>query len=146
METPMRISALAVLLLSCVPAFAQSPLPSDSKVFIEPMNGFETYLSAAIRDEHVPLVVVLDKDKADYVVTGVWRETEAGFTGNGSLVRPIRTRINNSASISIVDPKSTAVVFSASTQQTKTHQASKEVAEDLAKQLGKAMAGTAKKK
>jgi hypothetical protein len=142
----MKLTALAAIVLSCIPAFAQSPLAPDSKIFIEPMNGFESYLSAAIRDEHVPLVVVLDKTKADYFITGVWQEESAGYTGNGSLVRPIRTRTNNSASISIVDPKSTAVVFSASTQQTKTHQASKEVAEDLAKQLQKAMTGTGKKK
>jgi hypothetical protein len=33
------------------------------------MNGYETYLAAAIFKKHVPVIVVGDKDKADHVVT-----------------------------------------------------------------------------
>jgi hypothetical protein len=33
------------------------------------MGGYETYLSAAIIKKHVPLIVVTDKDKADFTIT-----------------------------------------------------------------------------
>lgn len=34
------------------------------------MAGFEGYLTAALTKKHVPLIVVADKEKADYVITG----------------------------------------------------------------------------
>ena len=64
----------------------------------------------------MPLVVVLDKDKADFLTTGTWRESYGGTSGNGSLVRPLRARKNYSASVSIVDPRSSAVVFSSAVE------------------------------
>jgi len=49
--------------------FAQNTqLHSGSTVYIEPMDGYETYLSAAIAKKQVPLIVVADKDKADYII------------------------------------------------------------------------------
>ena len=59
------------LLFACsVVCFAQAPqLKSGSTVYIEPMGGYETYLAAAIVKKHVPLVVVMVKDKADYIIT-----------------------------------------------------------------------------
>lgn len=39
-------------------------------MFIEQMNGFEDYLAAALHAKQVPLVVVTDKDKADFVISG----------------------------------------------------------------------------
>lgn len=34
------------------------------------MGSYETYLAAAFTKKHVPLIVVTDKDKAAYIVTG----------------------------------------------------------------------------
>ena len=39
-------------------------------LFIEPMNGFENYLEGAILKKKVPVVVVDDRSKADFVMTG----------------------------------------------------------------------------
>jgi hypothetical protein len=64
-----RISAI-VLLSCCTTCFAQVPqIKSGATVYIEPMNGYETYLAAAITKKHVPLIVVADKGKADYLIT-----------------------------------------------------------------------------
>ena len=64
-----RISAFFLLAYSVV-CFAQSPqLKSGNTVYVKPMGGYETYLAAAIVKKHVPLVVVMDKDKADYIIT-----------------------------------------------------------------------------
>jgi hypothetical protein len=64
-------SLLAFLALAtCSVCLAQAPqIKSGSSVYIEPMGGYETYLAAAIVKKQVPLSVVADKDKADYIIT-----------------------------------------------------------------------------
>ena len=116
-------------------------VPSGSKFYIEPMNGFETYLTAAILAKKVPATVVLDKVQADYIVVGNWKEEDGGTSGNGSLVSPLHKRTNYSLSASVVDPKTSAVVFSYSSQKSESHDASKELAEDWASHLRDSMLG-----
>jgi hypothetical protein len=82
----------------------------------------------------------LDKGQADFVVGGSWRESDGGTSGNGSLVAPLKRRTNYSASISVIDPKSSAIVFSYAVQRSGTHDLSKEVAEDWASKLLKEVA------
>jgi len=139
------VSRLVVtcLCLTSLSAFAQ-PISPKSKLYISPMNGFETYLAAAILAKQVHLVVVLDKAKAEYVLAGTWSESDGGTSGNGSLVRPLKTRTNYSASISIVDPTTSAIVSAYSSQRSGSHDLSKEIAENLAKQLLSAMKSPAR--
>ena len=68
-------------------AVGQQQIAAGSKVYIEPMNGFETYMAAAIQKKKVPLIVVSDESAADYVMTGNAEHQKAGwakvvFTGN----------------------------------------------------------------
>ena len=67
----MRIGVLTTLLLSAVPALAGSP-----RVYVQPQNGFESYLAAAIVKKHVPAVVTEDKTQAEYVLTSVVQAKE----------------------------------------------------------------------
>jgi hypothetical protein len=126
--------ALVGTLLFGSTTFAQTITPG-SKLYIEPMNGFESYLAAAILAKKIPVSVVLDKARADYLVTGTFKEEAGGTTGNGSLVRPLHNRTNYSTSVSIVDPRTTAVAFAYSSQRSASHEASKELAEDWATHL-----------
>lgn len=142
------VKALALLVLSFSlhgqPATEVKPqkatLAAGAKLFIEPMGGFENYLQSAILSKRLPLTVVLDKAQADFIAGGSWRELDGGFSGNGSLVRPLRTRMNYSASVSIVDPKSSAVVFSFAAQKSGSRDLSKELAEEWANKLLKELA------
>ena len=61
---------LAFLSLAlCSVCFAQAPqLKSGSTVYLAPMDGYETAMAAAFVKKHVPLIVVADKDKADYII------------------------------------------------------------------------------
>jgi len=43
---------------------------SGAKVFVEKMDGFENNLVAALHTKQVPVVVVTDKDKADFFFSG----------------------------------------------------------------------------
>lgn len=46
------------------------PIPRDSNIFIEPMDGFGSELKTAYLREGVPLGIVTDKSMADFEITG----------------------------------------------------------------------------
>jgi hypothetical protein len=52
-------------------------VPAGSKIYIATRDGFDTYLTAALRKSKVPLVVVSEKDKADYEFSGIPSEHSA---------------------------------------------------------------------
>ncbi len=150
---------VAVLLLAFSAAtFAQSPqLHSGSTVYIEPMDGYETYLSAAMLKKHTPLVVVTDKTKADFVITGTVLHKDqsqpvvsvSNTVNNGTNETPFERgleqgRANAAArrallgitntSISVIDPKSSQIVFAYSAGSGSAKQL-QSTAEDCAKHL-----------
>ena len=127
-----RFFASSLLLLSSL-AFAQAPqIKSGSTVYIEPMGGYETYLAAAFTGrKHVPLIVVADKDKAEYIITStvdhrtpsqpaevVSNTTNVNSSGNDAFNNGFNqaaaaraARGATSASISVVDAHSSQIVF-----------------------------------
>lgn len=58
---------------------APATLKPGSKVFIEPMDGFENYLAAAILKKKTPVVVVDSKEKADFIISGTAHVEKAGW-------------------------------------------------------------------
>jgi hypothetical protein len=99
------------------------------------MNGYETYLAAAIVKEHVPLVVVADKDKADYIIRSTVTQTtpsqpavvvnntntngsNVSNRGNGgSYAAALAASRSVSASIAVIDVRSSQIVFASSADQ-----------------------------
>ena len=74
-----RILALALLTFS-VAVFAKAQLiQSGATVYIEPMNGYEMSLTAAITSKQVPLTIVADKSKAKYIITSTRRSPLGNF-------------------------------------------------------------------
>jgi hypothetical protein len=71
--------ALFLLLLAGVTSFAQTSRPA---VYIEPQNGFETYLAAAMAKKGVPVDVVTDASKASLVLKAAQIETKQESTGS----------------------------------------------------------------
>jgi len=146
-----RVLAFVLLAFSAL-MLAQAPqIKSGATVYIEPANvgtkgqdtqtmvdsGFETYLSAAIMKKGVPLVVVIDKDKAEYIIRSNAQQV-LQHTLNSSW-------IEISASFSVIDQRSSQVVFAGSTSQNSHRYRSisgntiKDAAEDCAGQLAKFM-------
>jgi hypothetical protein len=78
----MRLIFGAVILVSfCCFIFgsdAKSVL-AGSKVFVEASDGFDNYLAAALQKKKVSVVIVADKDKADYELQGVSDHQKAGW-------------------------------------------------------------------
>jgi hypothetical protein len=148
-----RVLAIVLLTFSAI-ALAQAPqLKSGSTIYIEPMDGYETYLAAAIVKKHVPLVVVADKDKADYIV----RSTVNHTTPSQPAVVVSNLNVNNSnvttrsssgggygaalaalgstsTSIAVVDPRSSQVVFAYAAGKAGANQLQR-TAEDCAKHM-----------
>lgn len=108
-----------ILLTFSAMTFAQAPqIKSGATVYIEPAGGFETFLAAAMIEYKVPLVVVADKEKAEYIIRCNAQGTQqAGGGVLGSLMGGAPTTSTwseVSASFSVIDPQSSQVVFAGS--------------------------------
>jgi len=61
-------------------AALEKPIPRGARVFIAPVEGgFENYLAAAIQSKKVPVVVVTNRDKAEFEISGVAETEKAGW-------------------------------------------------------------------
>jgi hypothetical protein len=113
---------------------ADTLIHRDATVFVDEMNGFEHYLMAAMRKKSVPLIVVSDPMKADYIIFGNSETKRAGwakmfFLGTG--------KSGEMASISMVDRRTKVVVFADSSHRYAANRGQRSTAEKLAKYLGK---------
>jgi hypothetical protein len=77
-----RVALLLVLAAVSLPSLAQDR-PS---VYIEPQNGFETYVAAAIAKKQVPVDVVTDPTKATFTLKAAPVEIKQESTG-GKIAR-----------------------------------------------------------
>lgn len=128
--------AVIVLCLLAIPSIAQPPaahhVRSGSSVFIEPMDGFEVYLSAAIIKKNVPVTIVSDRNRADYIISGNSHIDKAGwakmvFLKSGSAAA--------TASIAIKDAKTGDLVYAYAVDKSNSARASQSTAEACAKHM-----------
>ena len=110
----------------------------NSTVYIEPMDGFESYLAAAFQKKKVQLVPIADKDKADYVITGTSEDKKAGWA---KMVVFGNIHSDAAASISMVDKKSGAIVFAYAVNKKNTLHGQQTTAEACAKHLEERIEG-----
>jgi hypothetical protein len=124
---------LAVLVATfCIAAAAQTKhIEKNATVYIEPMGGFETYLSAAILKKNVPLNVVDDKAKADYIITGTSRTEKAGW----AKTMFISGAPQSDASIAVKDAKTGILEFAYAVDKFNARHADQSTAEACAKHL-----------
>jgi hypothetical protein len=104
----------------------------NSTVYMEPMDGFESYLAAAFQKKKVQLVPVAEKDKADYIITGTSEDKKAGWA---KMVVFGSIHSDAAASISMVDKKSGAIVFAYAVNKKNTLHGQQTTAEACAKHL-----------
>ena len=117
-------------------------IPKNSKVYIMPSDGFEQYLAAALRKKSVPLLIVTDRDAADFEITTTHEKKEASWSrllGWGIL------QGSASASIQVVNLKTRVVVFADSSHRTVAYRGERSTAEKLAKMLKRRMEKDEKK-
>ena len=118
-------------------------IPRNSKVYIAPMAGFETYLAAAIRKKEVPLVLVTDRDAADFEISGTHDKKKAGWA---KTIFMGDARDTASASMQIVNLKTKVVVYADSSHRDSANRGERSTAEKLAKYLKQKIEDDEKKK
>ena len=95
------------------------------------MDGFETYLSAALLKKKVPVVIVDDQTKADYLVSGTSQTQKAGWAKT-IFVSPAPSA---TASITIKDAHTGDLAFAYSVDKLNAVRANQSTAEACAKHL-----------
>jgi hypothetical protein len=130
--------ALSSALIFCVATKAgeQATIPAGSKVFISPMDGFETYLKTAMESKKVALVVVENKQDAAYEISGVAASQKAS-TAKKVIMGSWHSR--EEASIQVTDLKTGVVVFAYSVLKTDSAHGKRSSAEACAKHLKSAI-------
>ena len=113
---------------------AQPPakIPAGAKVFIAPMDGFETYLKAAMTGKKVPLEIVDQKEKADFEITGA-SESKKASTAKKVIMGSWHS--TEEASIKVTDLKTGEVVYGYSVHKQESAHGKKSTAEACAKHL-----------
>jgi hypothetical protein len=115
------------------PATAASmKIVTGAKVYIAPMEGFESYLVAAFGKKKVQLIPVADQSQADYVISGTSVDKKAGwakmaFMGN--------IHSDNAASITMTDRRTGAIVYAYAVDKKSTLHGQQTTAEACAKHL-----------
>lgn len=132
--------ALFLAMCFCLPAFAQesNAIPPGSKVYIAPMDGFETFLKDALVKKKVPLEVVEQKDQADFVITGV-AETQKAGTAKKLIMWDWHSK--EEASITVTNVKTSTVVFAYSYHASSSAHGKRSAAEACAKHLKEKVEG-----
>ena len=125
-------SPFATVLLFCLaaPGFGQVRVDKGAKIFIEPMaEDFNTYLQAAFIKKDVPVIMVDDRAKADYVITGTAETVKAGWAKT-IFVTP---KGDANASITVKDAKTGNVVFGYAVDKFAAHHGQQSTDEACAK-------------
>ena len=128
--------------LAMAPAFSQdgglkvdadAKIPQGSRFFIGAIEGgYDIYLAAAIHKKKVPIIIVTDRTKADFELSGVTESEKAGwaktiFMGN--------TNTNEQASIKVVNLKTGTVVFGYNVNKSSSARGKQSSSESCAKHL-----------
>ena len=160
----MKRLSVFVFFLSFISVFAQSvQLKSGSTVYIEPMNGYETYLAAAFAKNHVPLIVVADENKAAYIIRSTLSHTQisqpavvinnTNGDNNDAYDRGVQMAMADraargitSAGISVIDRTSSQLVFAYSVGKDRNTNQVQSAAEACAKHLKEFIEKSEKKK
>ncbi len=96
------------------------------------MAGFENYVIAGLRNKKVPLIVVVDRTKADYEISGVSDSEKAGWA---KMLFIGSQNSNEQASIKVADLKTGAVIFGYSVHKTNSVRGRQSAGEACAKHI-----------
>jgi hypothetical protein len=115
------------------PVITNEALPKGARIYVAPIqNGFETYIVAGLEKKKVPVVVVADRTKADYELSGVSDSDKAGWA---KMLFLGSQQTNESASIKIVNLKTGNVVFAYSVNKTNSVRGKQSAGEAVAKHI-----------
>lgn len=139
-----RLSLCAFVISLAAPAFAQKEapeliqeadarIPRGARVFIGPVEGgYDIYLAAAMHKKAVPIVIVTDREKADFELSGVSESEKAGWA---KIVFWGNTSSKEEASVKMVNLKTSTVVWGYNVNKGSSVRGKQSSAESCAKHL-----------
>src|SRR5437879_1155492 len=105
----MKLHIIAALALATsLLAVEGNAIPANSKIYIGPMNGFGTYIMAAMANKKVPLIIVAGREQAEFELTG---DSESEKPGWARTIFLGQGRSNEQASVNVVNVQTGTVVF-----------------------------------
>ncbi len=114
-------------------ASPKEKIESGSRVYVAPMEGgFDISLVAALVKKQVPIVIVNDKTKADYEISGISESDKAGWA---KMLFLGTDASNEQASIKVVYLKSGEVVFGYNVKKENSARGRQSAAEACAKHM-----------
>jgi hypothetical protein len=124
---------LSVAAFVCFVALSASKaIPQGAKVFVAPMNGYETYIKAAIQKKKLPLVIVEQRDQADFEISG---SAESQKASTAKKVIMLDWHSTEQASVRVTNLKSSEVVFAYSVHKASSAHGKQSSAEACAKHM-----------
>jgi hypothetical protein len=121
--------------------FLANRIPVNSKIYIapfetedsnKPVEGFATYMAAAIRKKAVPVIMVADRSQADFEIAGSADKKSPGFAKKW-LLHDFRN--STSASLSVTNLHTGVVAYADASDRASANKGLRSSAEKLAKYL-----------
>lgn len=108
-------------------------IPAGARIYIAPMiGGFDTFIVAGFQKKKVPLVVVTDRSKADYEMTGISESEKAGWA---KMLFLGSQQSNEEASVKVANISTGEVVFAYSVHKTNSVRGKQSAGEACAKHI-----------
>ena len=132
-----RFSILAVAVcflftLAAQPQTKAVKIQSGSKIYVAPMGGFENYVIAGIVNKKVPVVLVTEREKADYEIRGSAETEKAGWA---KMLFMGSQNSNEQASVNVSDVKTGDIVFAYSVHKLNSVHGKQSAGEAIGKHL-----------
>lgn len=107
-------------------------IQSGSKIYVAPMGGFENYVIAGIVNKKVPVVLVTEREKADYEIRGSAETEKAGWA---KMLFMGSQNSNEQASVNVSDVKTGDIVFAYSVHKLNSVHGKQSAGEAIGKHL-----------
>ena len=112
---------------------SEEKIPSGARVYVAPMtNGFDNYIVAGLQQKKVPVILVADRERADYEITGVSETDKAGWA---KMLFLGSQQSAETASIKMVKLETGAVVFAYSVNKSNSVRGKQSAGEACAKHI-----------
>ena len=114
-------------------------LPAGSRIYVAPMDGgFGTFVIAGLQQKKVPVIVVADRTKADFEISGVSESDKAGWA---KMLFMGSQQSREQASIKVVNIKTGVVVFAYSVHKGNSVRGRQSAGEACAKHIKEKIEG-----
>jgi hypothetical protein len=133
-------SALVLIALpfSALAIDGTGAIPPGSKIYIQQMDGFGSYVMAAINKKKVPVLIVADRDKADFEIGG---DAESQRAGWAKILFTRSAASTEEASINVTNVKTGVIVFAYNVNKQNAARGKQSAAEACAKHLKEVVVG-----